>query len=158
MPTLRTAALAGALLALPSAADAAEAQPNFSVVVTFSQEALAKLTGLKEQVTVAAMYSGAPTKEAEKKKISDEIGEVGLGNEELTRPLAGRQETFVFTGKTFQTKRTKWIQPGTAALLINVYSARKVSDDNLLDCGLFQDTVVVANSKPIEIACKLIGE
>lgn len=137
---------------------AAEPTPNFTVVVTFSKETLAKLTGMKEQVTVSAMYSGMPTKEAEKKKIPDEIGEVGLGNEEQSRPLSGPRETFAFAGKAFQAARTKWVQPGSASLLINVYSSRKVSDDNLLDCGIFQDTLAVANAKPIEITCKLIGE
>lgn len=158
MPTIRSTALACAFLALSSTAFAAEAQPNFSVVVTLSQAAVAKLTAMKEQVSVSAMYSGTPTKEAEKKKIANEIGEVELGYEDQTRPLAGAQVTFTFAGKAFKTARTKWIQPGTAQLLINVYSARKASDDNLLDCGLFQDAVTLANSKPIAIACKLIGE
>lgn len=145
-------------LAAPTASRAAEPTPKFSVAVTLSKEALAELTRRKEQVSVSAMYSGEPTAEATKKKIDNEIGEVDLGDEAQTRPFAGPTETYVFAGKAFQAKKTKWIKPGTASILINVYSARKSTDDNLLDCTIFQDTVTLANAKPIEIACKLIGE
>ena len=157
-PRLPLLAAVALLAAAPAASRAAEPTPNFSVVVTLSAEAQADLTKRKEQVTVAAMYSGEPTREAVKKKIDDEVGEVVLGDEALTRPIVGGKETFAFAGKAFDGKRTKWVKPGTASILINVYSARKAADDNLLDCGIFQDTVAVANAKPIEIACKLIGE
>ncbi|MCE1235736.1 MAG: hypothetical protein LWW93_05195 [Hyphomicrobiales bacterium] len=158
MPRAARLAAVVLLAAAPAPSFAAEPTPNFSVVVTLSAEARADLTRRKEQVTVAAMYSGEPTREATKKKIDNEIGEVDLGHEELTRPIPGGKETFAFAGKAFDAKRVKWIKPGAASVLINVYSARKAADDNLLDCGIFQDTVTLANSKPIEIACKLIGE
>lgn len=158
MTAPRLAFAAALAAALPASAVAAEAPPKFSVVVTLSAEALADLTMRHEQVTVSAYYSGEPTPEAEKKKLANEIGEIDLGDETLTRPITGATETFAFAGKTFQAKKTKWIKPGTAGVLINVYSARKSTDDNLLDCGLFQDKVALANAKPIEIACKLIGE
>lgn len=146
------------LAAAPAPSLAAEPTPNFSVVVTLSAEARADLTKRKEQVTVSAMYSGEPTREAVKKKIDSEIGEVVLGEETLTRPIVGGKETFAFAGKAFDVKRTKWIKPGTASILINVYSARKTADDNLLDCGIFEDVLAVAAAQPIEISCKLIAE
>ena len=43
-------------------------------------------------------------------------------------------------------------------MLINVFSGRHSSPDNLLDCGLFQDKIAVAARGPIQIRCKLIGE
>lgn len=160
MTDVRRLALAATLSMLTTAtvAVAAEPVPKFSVTLTLSQPALAKLAKIKEQVTVSAHYYGEPTKDAEKKKIPNEIGEVDLGDEEQSRAIAKATETYAFTGKTFDAKKTKWIKPGTSGILINVYSSRRVVDDNVLDCGLFQDTVAVAMAKPIEISCKLIGE
>lgn len=156
-PTLAATLVAAGLLGATDARAAGEA-PKFSLVLTLSPAALADLLRLKEQVTVSAMYSGEPTKEATKKGIPDEVGEVGLGNEEITRPPSTEPTTFAFAGKGFQAKRLKWVAPGTAKLLINVYSARKAADDNLLDCGIFEGTLAEAAAKPIEISCKLIGE
>lgn len=159
MSSFRAIVLAAGLASLPATvAHAVEPPPKFSVVLTMSPSSLAKLRTLKEQVTVSAHYYGMPTPAAEQKKIPNEMGEVDLGYEEQTRPPASGRETFDFTGRTFQTKKTKWVEPGTAGVLINVYSARKVSDDNFLDCGVFQDRLELANAQPIEIACKLIGE
>jgi len=149
-------AVAG-LFGAVSGAGAAEA-PKFDLVLTLSPAALTELTRLHEQVTVSAMYAGEPTKEAQKKKIDDEIGEVNLGSEEATRPLTAATGKFSFVGKGFEAKKLKWVKPGTAKVLINVYSARKAADDNLLDCGLFEDTLATAAAKPIEISCKLIAE
>lgn len=150
--------LAAAVALAPVPALAAGEAPKFSLVLTLSPHALAKLAGLKEEVTVAAMYSGDPTKEATRKKIPDEIGEIGLGNEEITRAPAAGPQSFAFAGKGFDAKKLKWVMPGTAKVLINVYSARKAADDNLLDCGIFEGTLAEAAAKPIEISCKLIEE
>lgn len=137
---------------------AAGEAPTFQVAVTLSPAARADLVRRKEQITVAAMYSGEPTAAATKKGIPDEVGEVGLGNEETTRPPAPDPMTFAFAGKNFQAARVKWVKPGTPRVLINVYSARKAADDNLLDCGIFDGVFAEAAAKPIEITCKLIGE
>lgn len=155
---VRRLALASLVALVPALAVAAEPVPKYSVALTLSPAAVAKLTKLKEQVTVSAHYYGMPTEAAEKKKIPNEIGEIDLGDEEITRPLAEARAVFGFVGKGFDTKKTKWIHAGTSGILINVYSARRAVDDNILDCGLYQDTVELAMSKPIEIACKLIGE
>lgn len=157
MPRTSLLFAAAGLVCAVSLADAAET-PKFDLVLTLSPAALAELTKIHEQVTVAAMYAGQPTKEAQKKKIDDEIGEVNLGSEEITRPMTAATAKVSFTGKGFEAKKLKWVTPGTAKVLINVYSARKANDDNLLDCGLFEDTLAVAAAKPIEISCKLIAE
>ncbi len=43
-------------------------------------------------------------------------------------------------------------------MLVNVFSGRHSSPDNLLDCDFFQDKITVAARAPIPIHCKLIGE
>lgn len=149
---------AGASLFCAVSAAGADETPKFDLVLALSPAALTELTKIHEQVTVAAMYAGEPTKEAQKKKVDDEIGEVNLGSEEITRPMTAATAKVSFTGKGFDAKKLKWVKPGTAKVLINVYSARKANDDNLLDCGIFEDKLTVAATQPIEIFCKLIAE
>ncbi len=43
-------------------------------------------------------------------------------------------------------------------LLINVYSGRKSSPNNLLDCGIYEGSFQAIQGQSIPIACKLIGE
>lgn len=128
--------------------------PRYTVVVTLSAKAAAKLTALREGVVVAAVYYGEPTKAAAKQ--ADEVGQIDLGHEDVALPAAGGAASFV--GRGFQAARLGWVVGGAAQININVFSARKSGPDNLLDCDLFEDAVTVAEAKPIAIACKLIGE
>lgn len=150
--------LASSVVLAPAVAIAAEGPPKFDLMLTLSPAAAAKLAGMKEAITVSAMYSGQPTKAARKAGKATEVDEVDLGEETATLQPSKAPQTAHFVGKGFKAGEVKWIAPGTAGVLINVYSARKVSDDNLLDCDIFQDVLKVAAAKPIEISCKLIGE
>ncbi len=47
---------------------------------------------------------------------------------------------------------------GAPEMLINVYTSRKVFQDNLLHCDLFQGPFDAIPDKPIAINCKLIAE
>jgi len=52
----------------------------------------------------------------------------------------------------------KWVGNQGPQLLINLYSGRKSSPDNLLDCGIYEGPLKAVEGKNIPIACKLIGE
>jgi hypothetical protein len=125
--------------------------PPYEVVVSLSDQAKAKLASSKEMVHVSAMYYG----EAEEGFTGDEMGEIQLGTEEADIPGEG-------SVKFGQLKMAKdeiaQVVGHKPSVLINVYTSRKVFEDNLLDCGIFQDLVEAAAQKPIAIACKLIGE
>ncbi|MFJ5489179.1 hypothetical protein ACIKTA_17125, partial [Hansschlegelia beijingensis] len=41
---------------------------------------------------------------------------------------------------------------------VNLYTARRKSADNLLDCAPFEGAVPKAADWPVRMACKLIGE
>jgi hypothetical protein len=41
---------------------------------------------------------------------------------------------------------------------VNVYSARKVTRDNLLDCGVPIDRIEMFRGKTVVVECRLIGE
>ena len=41
-------------------------------------------------------------------------------------------------------------------MLVNVYSARKTHEDNLLNCGIYEGPVSMAQKQPVDIQCDLI--
>ncbi len=126
----------------------------FTVSLSFTPAAAAKLAGLHEQVEVAADYFGLPVATA--KNQADEMGQINLGRETVdVRPVAG---AVAMSGKPIDAGKLPLVENGMPSLLINVYSARKANPDNLLNCGIFEDTLSVARKKPIAIHCALITE
>jgi len=124
---------------------------DYSVRITLSETAAAKLASSGEWLHVWAHYFGYPIKEED----GDESGEIPLGSEETDIATAGS----VDLGKIdISAAELRKVKGGAPTLLINVYTSRKVFEDNLLHCGLFEDLVEVASRKPVEIHCKLIGE
>ncbi len=125
--------------------------PPYEVVVSLSQKAKDKLASSKEMVHVSAMYYG----EAEEGFTGDDMGEIQLGEEDADLPGEGP----VKFGEVKMSKHDiEQVVGQKPSVLINVYTSRKVFEDNLLDCGIFQGLVEEAAQKPIAIACKLIGE
>lgn len=135
--------------ALP--AFAADGSPTYSVSVKLSPAAEKKLTAMKEGVTVAAMYDveAGPS-------VKDGMP-ILIGEEKLQLKGSG---TVTASKVTFDKKEMRKGKKGAEpTLLINVYSSRLTSQDNLLNCDLFQGALSeIPRDKPIEIACKLISE
>jgi hypothetical protein len=52
----------------------------------------------------------------------------------------------------------KWFDSQGPQLLINVYSGRKSSPNNLLVCGIYEGSLKAIQGQTIPISCKLIGE
>jgi hypothetical protein len=121
----------------------------FTVEVALTPAAAAKLSALHEKVAVAAYYSGAPAPGAQ----ADQDGQVDLGSEkvEFTPP----QGQVSFSGAVIDEGDLKTIA-GPPRVLINVFSARHVASDNLLDCGTFEDTIATAQAHTPHITCDLI--
>jgi len=133
---------------------AADAEyPGFAVDVTYSERAKKLLVENKETVVAAAYLSALPKPGALKKYV-DHIGEVGLGE---CRAEAAPGENLRF-GEIQLDKAALAQTAGEPQLLINVFSGRKSSENNLLDCGIFEDSLKSAQGKALPIACKLIGE
>jgi hypothetical protein len=125
--------------------------PPYEVAISLSDKAKSKLATSKEMVHVSAMYYG----EAEEGFTGDEMGEIQLGVEDVDIP----GEASVKLGQLKMSKDDiAQVVGQKPSVLINVYSSRKVFEDNLLDCGIFQGLVEEAAQQPIAIACKLIGE
>lgn len=133
----------------------AEASPSpyaFEVNLTLTPRAADKLASTNEKVTVAAMYFGIPVSETAP-GVDDHVMEVSLGGDDVEvapesalvkAPGAGFDPTYIASIK------------GEPEVLVNVYSARKTHEDNLLSCGIYQGPVKMAQQKPVEIQCDLI--
>lgn len=137
------------------AAESDAASPYaFSVDITLSPPAAQQLSRHRETIKLAAFYYGLP-KPGLPEGIDNGMGQVYLGEGELEIPGAdGRAH---FDGKGVQTSRLRYIE-GEPQVNLNVYSGRRSSEDNLLDCDFFEDAVRVAHAAPLKIHCKLIGE
>ena len=59
------------------------------------------------------------------------------------------------TGEGFDPTYLKSVK-GEPEVLINVYSARKTHENNLLNCGIYQGPVPMAQKKPVDVQCDLI--
>jgi hypothetical protein len=122
--------------------------------VTFSDKARKLLTDQEETIIVAAYFSGFPKPGTPRKYVSD-MGEIGLGQANVEIAPGG-----IAKFGPVKLKRDALNQVDTKGpqLLINVYSGRKSSPNNLLDCGIYEDALALIEGKTIAITCKLIGE
>jgi hypothetical protein len=141
-------------LSIPVPSSAMDGSMGFSVDVSLSSPAAAKLNSLKEKIVVSVLWYGEPTRAARKR--ADEMGQIDLGTEQVRLPSSGGQAEI--TGRSVQVKHIDWLKNRAVQVNVNVFSARLSGPDNYLDCGAFEDTVTVARSKPVQMVCRLIGE
>ncbi len=135
-------------------ASAAVTSASFTVKVTYSQKAMDTLVAGKETVIVTGYLNASPIAGTPKKYV-DHVGQLDIG--EVHREIApGAIATF--TGVKPDQAMVKWIDSQGPQLLINVYSGRKSSPDNLLDCGIYEGSLAAIQGQSIPISCKLIGE
>ncbi|HEX4038658.1 MAG TPA: hypothetical protein VHX37_11420 [Acidobacteriaceae bacterium] len=155
--TIATAPVLFALLALaplPAGPPATTTFPGLTVTVTLSPRARQTLLARRETVIVSAEITAFPQPGVSRKFLDGE-GQLDLGNA-TTEILPGRSGLF----KTFSLSAAplRRVDKRGPQLLINVYSGRKSSPDNLIDCGIYEGPLSAVENKTIPIACKLIGE
>lgn len=129
-------------------------RPGYTVSISYSPKSLAELTRRRETVIVASYLSGWPKADAPKNLISD-IGDINLGTNTTEVPSGqpARIPAVHFDAATLT--QTDGRDP---ELLINVYSGRKSSPDNLLSCSISQGPLAAVENTTIPITCKLIAE
>lgn len=125
----------------------------YTVDVTLSDSAKEQFSSSGETVIVGATYFADPAADAGKDVIND-VGQVDLGSALVT--LTGEGQA-AFGGDGLQRDRLDFIE-GEPQVNINVWSGRKSSPNNLLDCDMFQDAIAVAASQSVAINCRLIDE
>jgi hypothetical protein len=147
-------AIAAPLLAFaPANAASQVVGPDFSVAVTLSPQAAARLANPKETVLVAANFYGIP--KAEKLRMEYQ-GQFPLADEQdIEIPGAGVAH---FVGPHYDKSKLSAMQGDVLMVALQIVSGRHSSPDNLLDCAPYEDSIAHAAEKPIAILCKLIGE
>jgi len=126
---------------------------SFSVDVTLSPAATKRLASLSETIIVAGgYYTAPPVREGSPENPS---GAVDLGRETVELLKPGRA---TFSVANADPNDPALADKGNVSVLINVFSGRRTSEDNLLDCGIFEDGVAAAVRQPVRIHCTLIGE
>jgi hypothetical protein len=132
----------------------AAAPAGFTVKVTYSQKAMDKLVAGKETVIVVGYLYGFPKVGTPKGDV-DHVGQVDLG--EVKQEIAPAA-TATFDRVKPDQALVKWINDQGLQVLINVYSGRKSSPNNLLDCGIYEGPLAAIQGTSVPISCKLIGE
>lgn len=127
--------------------------PDFEIEVSLSPNAEKKLKSINETVIVSAMFSGVP-----KDTTSEEYliwGQIGISEYrvELTDQRMARFEKVRFHSSWLNKLADKDIY-----ILINVFSGRRSTENNLLDCEFLQDKMSVIKGKKFTIKGKLIDE
>ena len=125
--------------------------PSFEIEVSLSEKANAKLKADKETIIVSAIFSGIP-----KDTTSEDYrktGEFGLGfhNIELVESRIAKFEGIKFSKSLYDSLADKDIQ-----LLINIFSGRKSTRDNLLNCDILQDKMSNIKGRKFTLKGKLI--
>lgn len=126
---------------------------TYKVQVTFTPRTITRLKDLGEKVTVANMFYGLASKATLDAGKADGVGQVPLG--ETMRDIEPQNQVVTVAVPPFQPAKAAQTE-GPPMLLINVYSARKKHEDNLLDCGIFDAELAKAEAETIKIECDLI--
>lgn len=142
----------GGAAATPSVAAPAPQKTahGFDLQLTLTPRAAARLAGMGEKVTVNAMFYGdfKPGREPAEGADGVDLGEDMINVE----PANAR---VVVTGAGFDPTRLGEVQ-GSPQVLVNVFTARLKHADNLIDCGVYQGPITMAQARPVDIKCDLI--
>lgn len=127
--------------------------PSFEIEVNLSPKAKAKAKLLKDKETiiVSASFMGVPKDTASAAFL--ESGEIRIAGKdmELRNDDIAKFENIKFSKLLFDSLSDKDIQ-----LLVNVFSGRRSSIDNMLSCGIVQEKMSKVKGKKFTIDCKLI--
>ena len=124
----------------------------FGINLTLTARAAERLASTDERVIVDAMFYGLPVKD-DAPGVNPEGMEVGLGSSQIE--VAPETAVVKVTGEGFDATYMTSVK-GEPEVLVNVYSARKTHENNLLSCGIYQGPVPMAQKKPVDIQCDLI--
>ena len=117
--------------------------------VLLSDQAKGKLVRSKETIIAACYLTGVPRK-GTLKECTDQIRvEIAPGEVAQFRDVELPEGCIALTSPYVQ---------GEPELLINVFSGRKSSPNNLLNCDIYEGSLSDIQGRRIDISCGLIGE
>lgn len=110
--------------------------PAFDITVELSEKANQTLKAANETIIVSAMFSGVPRDTMMKEYR--EWGEFSIGEKQIELPAAG---TAKFTNAKISKKDFELLGSKDIKILINVFSGRKSTQDNLLHCDILEEPI-----------------
>ena len=130
--------------------------PSFEIELKLSEKAEEKLKNDKESIIVMAYFTSTPVEDIPD-KYKDNVDRLGClfllsHSIELTDKRLARFEHIKFPKDLYDLAADKDIQ-----LLVNVFSGRRSSDLNLLDCDIIEDSMSQIKGKKFIINGKLIS-
>lgn len=125
---------------------------GFEVQLTLTPRAIEKLAAMSEMVTIAGMYWGEPSETG--KPRADDIGQINLGRDDINVQPASR--TVLVPGAAIDPSVLETDVTGAPQVLVNVFTARMAHEDNLINCGIYEGPISMAQAKPVDIKCDLI--
>jgi hypothetical protein len=130
---------------------------GFRVEVSLSEKAMKKLNESKETVIAIAYFTGAaragiPFRQY--KQYASRPGPIGLGETEI-EVLPGKAADF--SDLKLNQGALPLLDGSGPQLLINVVSGRKSSENNLLNCDIYEGPLKSVVGTSIPIHCKLIS-
>lgn len=127
--------------------------PSFTIQLKLSAKAEDQLKKTKESVIVSASVSGIPKDKTNKQYKQSGYMVLANKDKELT---TGR--TAVFNDVKVAKKAYEGLESKDVEILINVYSSRRTSANNILDCDMLQQPVSIVKKQVNVLKGKLIAE
>ena len=147
-------ALAGCWQPAAARSGAAIADAGFGIDIVLSPRAAAELARRGEGIVVATYFSGSARNE-QANHVDDHTGELDLGSHEVT--VAGRNGHVAIPGSALRRERFGNLR-GAPQVLVNVFSARRTDENNLISCGIVSGELSQVAGRDHRISCTLISE
>ena len=127
--------------------------PPFEIELSLSQKANEKLKKDNETIILDAAFTGFPKDSTSKQFLEEGEFYVAFSSIELKESRVAKFEGVKFSKARYDSLADKDISVG-----INIYSGRKSSQNNLLDCEYLENKMSIIKDKKFVIKGKLIGE
>ena len=128
----------------------------YEIQLTYSPQALATLKSIGESVIISTMYEGEP-KQQFAHEGSEDNGLISLyfADHIVSPDDWGKR----IEADAIPKERLSWLKNPDYDVLINIYTARKAHENNLVTCDpLISGKISTIKSKRYTVLCKLIGE
>ena len=125
--------------------------PPFEIELSLSPRATEKITKARETIIVNVFFNGTPKDSSKSKLEEDGSFYVSYAEKEIVYGQVARFDSIKFPKKIYDQLADKDID-----MTVNVYSGRKSSRDNLLNCELLADKISNTANKRFIIKGRLI--
>jgi len=125
--------------------------PSFEIEVSLTDDAELKIRELNESIIVYAIFSGIPVDTASEEFIEWEELTIATKKIELTDSRVA-----YFSGIKLSKAEWNSIKEKNFEVLINVYTGRRTSPNNLITCDLLQDNIDNIKGRRFKLEGKLI--